>query len=468
MTRSSMLVGLMAAGLALAADAAAPLALAGSDSLAGTYLHWRHGESQAMDGGLLAVGVPFASQSNGGTQFQRNGVVGIYRWIGGRWLAVSWLDLARLGYTLQDDARFGAALAVSGNRVLIGCPGCTGARPKAFLVEAPPHTLPPDPPPPLVWWPVQPSGITSPSDPDNGIGSAVAIAGSVVAVGAPRATFGLLEFGAVAVGRFDGSQIDWEETFFGWESSRFGQALALEQTHLANPLFVNHHLLVGAPQYVQSGVLGLAGRARLFHRASVGAWTPGQELANPDPGFGDGLGSAVAIHWPSVDASAFLALGAPGRRLDGGPAAGTVRVYSRTGVGGTYVLDTEVQHAAPAVADRFGGALALHGGRLLVGADGRAVDLLADAGSAFLFDRRFNVPSLSFEWLHRQTLTPRGGGNGNFGSSLALGPRAASVGMPRYDPPGGSVDAGTVETYLCDQIFAHDLESDAAFACAGP
>lgn len=461
------LIGVLAAGWAMATAAAPPLSLAAGDNLPGTYGGWRHGESVAMDGALLVVGVPSASQSYNSTQFQSNGVVGIYRWVGGRWLAVYWLDLVRLGFTFQNNARFGAAVAVSGNRVLIGCPGCSGARPKAFLVEAPP-AVPPDPPVPPVWWPVQPPGIASPSDPEHGIGAAVAMAGSVLAIGAPRATFGIPEFGAVAVGRFDGNQVDWQETFFGWQNSRFGQALALEQTRLANPLFVNHHLLVGAPQYVQSGVLGLAGRARLFHRASVGAWTAGQELANPDPGFADGLGSAVAIHWPSVNDSAYLALGAPGRRLDGGPTAGTVRVYSRTGVGGNYVLDTEVQHATPAVADRFGGALALHGARLLVGADGRAVDLLADAGSAFLFDRRFNPPTFSFEWLHRQTLIPRGGGNGNFGSSIALGPRAASVGMPLYDAPGGPVDPGTVQTFLCDQIFGHDLETDEAFACGGP
>lgn len=445
---------------ALPAWALAPLPFALRDELHGNYANWRHGEAVAMDGDTLIVGVPFASQSHDGTAYTRNGAVGVHRWQGGRWVAVRWLYLSSFGYGLQNEARFGSAVAVSGNRLLIGCPGCTAPRPKAILMDVPDSPFDGD----LVWQPLQPA-LTSPNDAALGIGSAVALSGSILAIGAPRATFGQPEFGAVALGRIDGAQVVWEDALYGWEGSRYGQALAITST--VNPLLPlsrTYSVVVGAPAYVESGAFGIAGRAELLRRNSNGSWVRAQEFANPAPGIADGLGSGVAIHRPRTDGAGYIALGAPGRALDGGPAGGSVRLYRHDD--GNYVFDQEIRLSAPAVFDRYGGAVALHGERLLVGADGRAVDLLANAGSAYVYERRFVPALLTFRWVLQQSLLPRGGGDGAFGSAVAITARAAAVGAPRHD--GTAVEIGTVATYLCDRIFAHDLDSDAGEACAGP
>lgn len=458
---------LLALLLAAEAFALAPVPYAWRHDLPGNYAGWRHGESVAMAGDLLIVGVPFASQSNSGTQYTRNGAVGVHRWRNGRWVAERWLYLTSFGLGLENEARFGASVAVSGEYILIGCPGCTGSRPKAILLEAPPPLLEGPDGTDLVWYPVVPS-LSSPHDPDNGIGSAVALAGDIVAIGAPRATFGLLEFGAVQLGRFDGNGVNWEDEFYGWENSRFGQSLAIARTFV-NPLInPSHTVVVGAPQYVPQGVFSVAGRVRLLQRSSAGVWNWGQELENPNPGLADGMGIGVAIHRPSASEDAWIAIGSPGRTLNGSPAAGTVRLYRRDDDSGDYELDQEIQHANPVAVDRFGGSVAIVGGRVLVGADGRAVDLNSNAGSVYVFERRF-VPALfDFQWLAQQTLFPRSGGNAAFGSAVAMTARAAAIGAPRHDSAGGTVDTGNVATYLCDRIFAHGLQTTTAEACAGP
>ena len=462
--RTAWRLALAASGLTavLGAHAAIPLALAPTQELPGNYEGWKHGEALAMEGDVLVLGVPSADQSNNGTQYQNNGLVIVYRWRNGRWISDAVIGWSSMGLIPQNNARLGAAVAVSGDLILIGCPGCSGTRPKAYLVEMP------EPMQAVHWYPVQPD-LDSPADPENGIGASVAIADDIIAVGAPRATFGNPEFGAVAVGRFNGTSVVWDDPVFGWENSRFGHAVALASTSLSLPPSPRFSLLVGAPQYVASGGFGLAGRAALYEKYIGGTWTLEQQFANPNPGLGDGLGTAVAIYQPHVDDTAYIALGAPGRVLAGSPAAGTARVYSLSPGDADFVLDTEVQHGTPAFADRFGTALALHGGRLLVGADGRAVDLANDAGSAYVYQRSFNAPTFSYEWKPKQTLIPRGGGDGTFGHSVALGPRAGAISAPLHDGSNGnSIDIGSIQTYLCDGIFATDMGTTADYQCAGP
>ena len=113
-------------------------------------------------------------------------------------------------------------------------------------------------------------------------------------------------------------------------------------------------------------------------------------------------------------------------------------VFRQQVVGGPWLFDQELQHPDAASADRFGGALALSGGRLLVGADGRAVDLSPNAGAAYVCRYEFDLPVADFRWKLKQSLIePReSGGDAAFGSSVALGPRAAAIGAPTSDAAG--------------------------------
>jgi hypothetical protein len=461
---------LVLAGLGLfcaIAQATAPEPFAFHQSMNAGSPAQRMGERMAMEGGLLAVGLPRADVPGCGSVCERNGKVFVYRWFPGMgWWRIFVFDQTSFGQSGPTaDARFGAGVAVSGNRVLIGCPGCAGAA-RAFLVDVSGNIDTKGQPFDAYWAITPPPGLTTLDDPAHGIGSAVALAGIIVAIGAPRATFGIIEFGAVAVGRFDGAQMQWEEVFYGWEGSRFGQSLALESTRVST-LVTNHALLVGAPQYVQQGVFGIAGRAQLFSRSFNGAWSSGQEFENPDPSLADGLGTAVAIWRPSAANDGYIALGAPGR-IDQNIASGKVRLYRREPSDSEFVFDDEVGLPAPAAADRFGGSLALIGPRVLVGADGREVDLASNAGSAYVFDRRFVFPT-GWVWPLQQTLIPRPAGNGDaFGSAVAMAEWGAAVSAP-LDNIGSDADAGSVYAYVCDRIFRHGMDDDSlAETCATP
>lgn len=443
----------------LSLQAAEPDPFAFRQSMSSGNAGERMGESMAMDGGLLVVGLPLANVAGGcGGGCARNGKVFVYRWLGPLgWYRIYVFDQRSFGEPgLGENTYFGAGVAVSGNRVLIGCPGCVGAA-KAFLVDVS-GSIDSEGEPFDAYWPITPpAGQTTIDDPVNGIGSAVALAGSIVAIGAPRGTFGVIEFGSVAVGRFDGTQVQWEEVFYGWENSRFGQAIALESTRMTT-LTTNHALLVGAPQYVQEGVFGIAGRAQLFNRNFSGVWSSGQEFENPNTGLADGLGSAVAIWRPSSSGNGYIALGAPGR-IHQGIASGAVRLYNRIPADSQYGFDAQIGPPGPVAADRFGGSVALLGTRVIVGADGREVDLASNAGTAYVFDRQFVFPT-GWGWPRQQTLIPRPAGSGDaFGTAVAIDDWGAVVSAPR-DDIGSDADAGLVYAYVCDRIFNHGMDDD--------
>lgn len=413
------------------------------------------GSALARDDEWLAIGAPQYDDYDAVDA----GNVAIYHWHDGRWNSLPSLTLRRLanGITEQAGARFGAALALSGNRLLIGCPGCDGSRPKAYLVElALPLELPP------VWYPLHPALISAQDD-ELGIGSAVAISGSTVAVGAPLARSSVegVERGAVAIGHFDGDAVVWDDILFGPQSpagSRFGYSLAMDVTSADSPLAGIRSLLVGAPAHVNAGGFGLAGRAWLYQRAAFvpGAWNFEQVFANPANGLADALGASVALQRRSLDDTGLVVLGAPGRGI-----GGRVFVHSRSSFDSAYAFETELEAVDAASGDRFGIAVGVDGGRVLVGADRRHVDADPDQGAAYLFER-LALPS-EVEWIPLQRLEFPGSSNVNLGHSLAMTHSMAVLGAP-----SGPSERGSAVVYVCDRIFASGLEAGSGDACALP
>lgn len=416
------------------------------------------GSSVSRDGEWLAVGMP--GYDDGGEV--DSGLVAIYRWGNGEWRALQFLRLlAMTGESPQANARFGAAVSVSGNRVLIGCPGCSDGRSKAYLVELKEPMLP------ATFYKLYPA-IISAADNQLGIGSAVALNGNLVAVGGPlgRSSVSGVERGAVATGRFEGDAVVWEDVLFGPESpagSRFGQSLAMTATAGSSPLTGTRSLLVGAPTYVNSGGFGLAGRAYLYqHGAFTTNWEYQQQFANPAAGIADAMGSSVAIDRDSTGVTGYVVLGAPGRVVDGVPGGGAF-VYSRPVGANTYAFEAEIQHPDAAANDRFGIAVGVDGDRIVVGADGRArTDTVQDEGRGYVFERR--VLPAGTDWPWRQDLLFPGLGNVNLGRSLAMTRSMVVLGGPSSSSDGG----GIAVAYVCDPIFADGFLAGAAQACVLP
>lgn len=416
------------------------------------------GYSISRDGEWMAVGRPGYDDDT----VTDAGSVAIYRWLNGRWAQQQSLRLGVLdGESAQAGARFGAAVSVSGSRVLIGCPGCSDGRSKAYLVELQTPVLP------ATFYKLFPA-IISEADNQLGTGSAVALSGNIVAIGAPlaRSSVAGVERGAVATGRFDGSAVVWEDILFGPESpegSRFGQAIALASTTGASPLTGFRSLLVGAPSYVNTGGFGLAGRGYLYQRANISSgWDLQQQFANTTPGIADGMGTSVAIDRASLEVNGYLVLGAPGRVIDG-TAGGGAFVYSRPVGESLYAFESLIRHPEAEAGDRFGISVGVTGARIVAGADRRAVGSNPNEGNAYVFERLVLPAFIGWPW--RQTLEFPGAGDVNFGYSLAVSRSMAIVGTPTQFGDGSS----GITVFLCDPIFVYGMESDTATrSCSVP
>lgn len=461
-----------------------PLPLAYKQSLFAGFAEDRVGTAVSISGGLLAVGVP----GNDTGQTFDTGRVDVYRWldVASAWVLFTSYTTQDFGITQTANARFGAAVSISRDWLLIGCPGCIKTdNTKAILVRVPEVIEGTNQPlGGLESYRLSPPSLGDFNDPFDGTGAAVALSAVtsgtilnpttsiVFALGSPAATFGNFTLGAIAMGSLvpGVSGVEWEfgPTYGTADFGRYGASLAMSAaTWIDTGVLRNERdLVVGQPGWFPGGGSGTPGQASLWKREGDN-WTLQQNFEAPSPGFFDALGSAVASERTSNDSLGTIALGAPGRSPNGTP-GGSVIVFRQGVVDGTYQFDQEFQHPDAETADRFGGALALSNNRLLVGADGRAVDLNNNAGSVYVY--RYELNQLfNYSWILKQSLIePReSGGNSAFGFSVAIGPRAAAIGAPLSDA-AGLTNAGRVAAYLCDRIFADGVEGNASNACSGP
>lgn len=142
------------------------------------------------------------------------------------------------------------------------------------------------------------------SDPELGAGSAVAFKADVIAIGSALAQpFGASgQIGVVDVGHLGISGVVWDHSFSGEQAgSHFGSALALEviDTHGTIPTRTTY-LAVGAPAYVNSGTISLAGRAYLYRDTFSTDWNHVQIFANPQSGLVDGSAKRSRLHSSSL------------------------------------------------------------------------------------------------------------------------------------------------------------------------
>ncbi len=270
---------------------------------------------------------------------------------------LGWRQEARLTSPAGEDARdgFGTAVAVHGESLLVGAP---------IALEDDGDVSPPVAIQPRVYLFSRGSGRwefelwIQPRPPVSGeaFGTAVAIEADILAVGAPRSGD---EGVVVTLERVQG---EWIQTgdlrgADGHPGDGFGGALALRQGTLA----------IGAPSENGGGAVYVA------QRLEQGEWTAPARLADtPVLLSSDRLGAAVAL------GDRVLAIGAPGRR----EGDGAVLVFTAAGTTWTY----RAQIALLEEHEReFGTSVALQGKRLLVGAPGEGNLPPDDLDHAFLF-----------------------------------------------------------------------------------
>ncbi len=250
---------------------------------------------------------------------------------------------------------------------------------------------------------------------------AVALGDGWLAVGAPQATVGEnAEQGAVHLYACDVSGA-WRcvtslVVSAGAAYDRFGQSLAASSNRLA----------VGAWGDDQRGAE--AGAAHVFETDGTN-WVWIAKLTASDGAAGHFFGSALALDGD------MLAVGARKAPAGAKEAAGAVYVFSRDD-GGTWQQRKKLAAGDAASYDYFGGAVALDGDELLIGANDND-DNGSKSGSAYLFR---NSAGGTGEWSQVALLLDAAGAQyDSLGSSVSLRGGVAAVGAPGVLSSAGAV-----------------------------
>jgi choice-of-anchor B domain-containing protein len=227
----------------------------------------RAGSSVALRGQVLVVGAPGRDSSRGAARVYRRSAQG------------GWAEQARLPATLTPGDRFGSAIAVAADRIVVGAPGLL---PGGFG----PPASPPRPGAAFAYRPgqggawLEEARLTAEGDTTVvSLGTAVLIDGQEVLLGSPmanRAAGAVLRFGRdgaawKVVGRITAAAPE-RPAFFGSSMVKDGG-----------------DLLVGAPLASQQ-----AGAVHVMRRGAQGTWTEAQKFSVPAVGFGGSFGRGLA------------------------------------------------------------------------------------------------------------------------------------------------------------------------------
>ncbi len=345
------------------------------------------GLSLGLSGDVALVGSPNRDDGSGSAY--------VFRRVGS-----TWSDEARLDPpgTASFDA-VGSAIALEGDVLVVGAPNDdlpAGRRAGSAYVFVRRGAA----------WTLQQKIVASDATINGGFGSAVALSGDTLVVGAPQVSF---PEGAAYVFALVGGV--WQEQQKLVPAVRsafafFGSALSLD----------GNSLIVGAPREEESGAFE-AGAAYVFVRIGS-TWSMEQRLVSSVSTGSAAAGSSVAI------AGDTALVGVPND-----PAGGAVVEFRR--VSGLWAQAQVISPSDGASGDWFGQALVLSADTLIVGSPQKAFG----AGAAYVFVRAGGP------WTEQQKLADAIPQLRQFGTAVAVAGDTALI-APRSEiagPSGGEV-----------------------------
>jgi hypothetical protein len=246
-------------------------------------------------------------------------------------LGDSWKQMAKISVSGGGpDDSFGAAVAYTGNGLIVGAPGRNQGNGAVYTII---HVN-------GIWG--QSGSVTDPSVGDQSqFGAALAVGGGRIVIGAP----GLNIAGMVHIARTVGGTLQVTSSLVPntrADDDDFGQAVAIQ----------NGAILVGAP-----GTHSGSGAAYLF-KLVHGTYTQVRSFVEANPVPGDHFGASVAFTDTGV------AIGAPGKTIDGRSGAGAVEVYEQQ----TSTTPTTLHATTPEDHAGFGKSISAFGPALAIGA----------------------------------------------------------------------------------------------------
>ncbi|MEM1413495.1 MAG: hypothetical protein AAGH15_01275 [Myxococcota bacterium] len=324
---------------------------------------------------------------------------------------------------LDDFARFGRSVSISGIRAAVGAYQEDGGEGAVYVYSRRGNA-----------WSLE-ARLTSPTPGNEQFGDAVALSGNYLAIGAPLDNQpGAVRSGSVYVYERDpGNGWQLASTLASpfpnqaWEA--FGVEVAIDAD--------TERMVVGAVDRDQ-GTSTDAGAAFVFERGATGSWTLTQALAAPAPTGSDKFGNAIALDGGTIAVAALRR--EVGRNVD----AGSVFVFEQSTRG--FALAQTVSAGDPGTNAIFGTDLALEelpGGarRLVVGAE--SVDRVgaANTGAVYVFD----APAAGLFAEVAKLEAADGAADDILGSSVALSGTRILAGAPGAD--GDAPNAGAAYVF---------------------
>lgn len=259
--------------------------------------------------------------------------------------------------------------------------------------------------------------LPNPTQPINGrFGLSVAMSGNYYVVGMPLADVG----GVVNVGQvliYDATTHALIATVANpmpTTEDQFGAAVAISGSIL----------VVGAALDDISGAVN-GGRVFVFN-ATTGALL--RTITNPTPQVNDNFGAVVAISGSTI------VVGTPSDNT-GGADSGQAYIYDLAGT-----LVATILNPSPATSDAFGGAVAIDGSTIVIGAPGDDTDAV-DSGAVYLFNATGGAPISTL-------VNPAPGASVFFGQGVALSGNTIIVGAPGDDT--GADNSGQAYLFRTD------------------
>ena len=329
--------------------------------------------------------------------------------------------------------RFGAAVAISGDSVIIGAPisdftDPVGSAGSAYVFVRDSNGT----------WSQQ-QKLTPSSGSDVGrFGSSVAIHNDSVIVGAPKDDFAGTDAGRAYVYARD-SNGNWSQQaqFAPGDIGEFA-AVSVDihnDTAVVSVYFDNNY----------------RGSAEVYVRDTNGNWSRQQTLSASDAAITDFFGISVAVHNDTIAVGAYY-------DDDNGNNSGSAYVFVRDTNGIWSQQDKLLATDGSAVAF-FGHMIAINGDRIVVGAKGDSF-FATDAGSAYVFSRDINNNWSQLQKLESSDLA----GVDEYGGSVSIDADDIIIGAHWDDDNGTSSGSAYVyhwsapapEISITDQIVPTD------------
>jgi len=278
-------------------------------------------------------------------------------------------------------------------------------------------------------WTLQKKLTASDGAPGDFFGRAVALSGNTLVVGAFGGdTVASLNQGAAYV--FTRSGTIWTQqqkltASDGATNDVFGLSVALS----------GDTVVVGAPNDT-IGANANQGSAYVFTRSGI-IWTQQQKLTANDGAANDLFGLSVALSGETV------IVGAPFDLNGANGDQGSAYVFTRSGTAWTQKQKLTASDSAPG--DRFGISVALSGNTAVVGADDDDIGANGNQGSAYVFTRSFTTGGAI--WTQQQKLTASDGtALDDFGISVAISGDTLVVGS-HFDDIGTNGNQGSAYVF---------------------